>query len=186
MREQTKTPAMYISSIKNIGESGRILILRFSATLRIKYPWLHMNSAMKSSDNILLLKITETSFLHRLQSSIAKGSPKRAVTVASNRLADAPRAEKAEGYTRKSFEIMELEIKSTISVLLNFVDVSTLSPALFYLCFVNWCLCAVGTFCPSSGIFKGVSFPYRLYKKFAVGVFCTVRKWRKKRYAKRL
>ena len=65
-----------------------------------------MKSAIKRSDIILLLKITETSFLHRLQSSIAKGNPKRAVTVASKRLADAPSAEKAEGYTRKSFEII--------------------------------------------------------------------------------
>mgnify|MGYP002518097268 CR=1 FL=1 len=66
------------------------------------------------------------------------------------------------------------EIKSTISVLLNFVDVSTFVTCLFYLCFIDWCLSTVGTFCPSSWVFKGVSFPYRLYKKFAVGVFCTV------------
>lgn len=100
------------------------------------------------------------SFLYSLHNKNAKGNPERAVTTASKRLAEAPKAEKTDGYTRKSFEITELEIKNTISVLLNLVEVSNVSPYLIcvfltgvfvlsvlfahFLVFLNVCLFHIG------------------------------------------
>ena len=81
--------------------------------------------------------------MHRLHSNIAKGKPKTEVTTASKRLAEAPSAENTDGYTRNSFEIVALEIKNTISVLLNFVEVSNISPYLICVLFMGVCVLSV-------------------------------------------
>ena len=65
--------------------------------------------------------------------------------IESNMLADPPNVANAAGYTKKSFDITEFDVTSTSSVVLNFVDVSKLSPAYFISVFF---MCVLVVFIP--------------------------------------
>ena len=79
----------------------------------------------------LILIICEISVLLLYSQTTArvKINPEAEVSSASRILAVAPRVAKAEGYTKNSFEKTQFDITNTSSVLLNFVEVSKVTPA---------------------------------------------------------